>query len=112
MFEIVYFMTGNGHKPVEEFIDSLDTKMQVKVMRQLKLLKEYGPRLGEPFSRRLAQGVYELRVQQSNNITRILLFYVINRKIILTHGFVKKTQRTPQGEIARALQYKEEYESR
>jgi len=75
MFEIEYYRTSNGHKPVAEFIDSLETKMQIKVFRQLKLLKEFGPQLGEPFSKYLVNGLFELRIQQSSNITRILYFY-------------------------------------
>lgn len=112
MFGVEYYHTENGQKPVEEFIDSLDMKMQGKVFRQIALLKEYGTHLGEPLSIQLAKGIYELRIQQSSNITRILYFFVRNRKIVLTHGFIKKTQKTSPGEIVRAEKYKAEYESR
>jgi phage-related protein len=112
VFEIDYYRTERGLKPVEEFIDSLDMKMQVKIFRQISLLKEFGSQLGEPYSKQLVNGIFELRIQQSNNITRILYFFIRGRKVILTHGFTKKTPKTPPGEIERALMYRAEYESR
>jgi len=112
VFEVEYYRTENGHRPIEEFIDSLDLKMQGKVFRQISLLKEHGHLLGEPFSSLLDKGIYELRVQQSNNIVRILYFFIRDRKIVLTHGFAKKTQKTPPGEIERARKYKTDYERR
>jgi phage-related protein len=112
VFEIEYFQTVNGHKPVKEFIDDQDVKMQAKIFRQLQLLKEFGPKLGEPFSSMVAKGIFEMRIQQSNNITRIFHFFVRNQRIVLTHGFTKKTQKTPYFEISRAIKYRAEYESR
>lgn len=112
MFRIVYYKDEDGRKPVEEFIDSLDTKMQCKVLRQIGLLKEHGHRIGEPYSCQLVKGVFELRVQQSNNITRILYFFVKGQTIVLTHGFTKKTQKTPIEEIERAKKYKSDFERR
>ena len=64
--------TEKGKIPVEEFIETLDVKMQVKVLRTIGLLIEHGTRIGEPYSSRLAKGIFELRVQQANNISRIL----------------------------------------
>ena len=57
MFELEYYQTSNGQMPVEKFIDSQDTKMQAKIFRQLVLLKEFGPQLGEPLSRLVAKGI-------------------------------------------------------
>ena len=55
---------------------------------------------------------YELRAVQGNNITRVLYFFVVGQKIILTNGFVKKTQKTPESEIDLAKKYRKDYESR
>ncbi len=49
----------------------------------------------------------ERRLQQ--NISRVLYFFVVNGKAVLTHGFVKKTDKTPKTEIARAKRYREDY---
>lgn len=73
--------------------------MRAKVFRTLELLEYNGNSLREPFSKHLSDGIFELRVKQSSNIVRVLYFFVIGKNIILTNGFVKKTQKTPQGEI-------------
>lgn len=112
MFEIEYYQTERGLQPVEEYIDSLDIKKQVKVFRQISLLRELGSKLGEPYSKQLVKGIFELRIQQSNNITRLLYFFFRDKKVVLTHGFTKKTPKTPPGEIERAIKYRIEYESR
>jgi phage-related protein len=106
MYEVNYYTTDKGVKPVEEFIDSLDSKMKAKVFGRLSLLQEYGPLLNMPYSRHLEDEIYELRVVQGNNITRLLYFFVYNSQIIVTHGFVKKTQKTPRKEIERAKKYR------
>jgi len=50
-----------------------------------------------------------LIVKQSSNITRILYFFYIGRRIILTNGFVKKIQKTPHNEIELAKKYRKDY---
>ncbi len=112
MFRIDYYEDERGNKPVKQFIDSLDYKMKAKIFRRLELLEEYGPELGMPFSRHLSDGIFELRTVQGNNITRILYFFVIGKKIILTHGFVKKTQKVPQKEIEKARKLRSDWEKR
>lgn len=90
MFSIEYYEKEDGTYPVERFILNLDIKMQAKIFRLLDLLEEYGNRLSEPHSKHLEDGIYELRIKQSSNITRILYFFFIDKRIILTNGFVKK----------------------
>ena len=48
----------------------------------------------------------------SSDISRVLYFFVIGKKAILTNGFIKKTQKTPPGEIEKAKAYRKEYLSR
>ncbi|MDR1736660.1 MAG: type II toxin-antitoxin system RelE/ParE family toxin, partial [Oscillospiraceae bacterium] len=50
--------------------------------------------------------------QVGSDITRALYFFVVGKQIIVTHGFVKKTQKTPPSEIDRAKQYRKDYLSR
>lgn len=57
-------------------------------------------------------GIFEIRTKFGSDITRVLYFFVIGRRIILTNGFVKKTQKTPASEIALAKQYRADYLSR
>ena len=102
MFSVEFFEDEDGSYPVEDFILSLDTKMRAKVFRTLELLEYKGNSLREPFSKHLSDGIFELRIKQSSNVVRVLYFFVVGKRIILTNGFVKKTQKTPRSEIVLA----------
>jgi phage-related protein len=56
----------------------------------------------EILSKHLTDGIFEMRVSFENRIARTMYFYQVERKIIFSHGFVKKTQKTPLSEIERA----------
>ena len=109
MFDVEYYEKEDGTFPAEEFILSLDTKMQAKMFRELELLETFGNELREPHSKPLGDGIYEIRAKVASDITRVLYFFVVNKKIILTNGFVKKTQKTPDNEIALAKKYRKDY---
>ncbi|MBQ7516557.1 MAG: type II toxin-antitoxin system RelE/ParE family toxin [Schwartzia sp.] len=109
MFKIEWFETDDGKKPARDFLLSLDPKMRVKIIRNLKHLQENGPGLREPLSSPLGDKLFELRTQTGGNITRMLYFFYAGQTIIVTHGFTKKTQKTPAAEIKRARQYRQIY---
>lgn len=111
-FDVEYFEKEDGTFPAEEFILSQDDKMRAKIFRLLELLEQKGNTLREPYSKSLDDGIFEIRAKQGNNITRVLYFFYIGNKIILTNGFVKKSQKTPPSEIALAKKYRAEYERR
>ena len=83
--------------------------MRAKIYRNLLLLEELGNNLRLPYSRHLDDGIFELRTQLANNITRVLYFFVIDKEIIITNGFTKKTQETPPSEIELAKKYRSDY---
>lgn len=112
MFDIDYYTLPNGEQPVRVFLDGLDNKMQVKAFAGLALLEEMGNSLREPYSKPVGNGLFELRVKYAGDISRIFYFFVVNNRIILTNGFVKKTQKTPKRELTLALKYKADYERR
>ena len=112
LFEVEYYEKSDGTYPAEEFILSQDIKMQTKLFRLLELLELKGNELREPYSKSLSDGIFEIRAIQGNNITRVLYFFVVYKKIILTNGFVKKTQKTPENEIVLAKKYRKDYELR
>ncbi len=112
MFKVEYYELPNGDEPAKQFIDSLDYKMRAKALGYIEILMEYGNALREPHSKPLRDGIFELRVKFAGDISRILYFFYVDNKIILTHGFIKKTQKTPPSEIALALKYKADYEGR
>ena len=86
--------------------------MASKILWTINLLEEYGPSLREPYSKMIDDGILELRIKVGSDITRVMYFFMVGKKVILTHGFVKKTEETPPSEIDRAKKYREEYLSR
>ena len=108
-YDVDFFVKQNGDCPVREFLSSLDKKMRAKLLMDIDLLEENGPQLREPYSKHLNDGIFEIRAKQGTNITRVLYFFFVGKKIILTNGFTKKTQKTPQSEILIAKKYREEY---
>jgi len=81
-------------------------------MSDLELLENKGNELRLPYSQHLDDGIFELRTIQGNNIVRYLYFFFIEKKIVITHGFRKKTQKTPPSEIQRAKDYRTDYLNR
>ena len=112
MFDVKYYELPNGEKPAEKFIDSLDLKMRVKALGSIDILAEFGNTLREPYSKAIGNGLFELRIKFAGDITRIFYFFLVDNKIILTNGFVKKTRKTPPSEIELAMKYKADYEGR
>ena len=108
-FEVLFYSLPNGREPVREFLDSLDDKMRAKMLREIALLAANGPELREPDSKNIGDGIFELRARSGSDITRVLYFFFVGRRAILTNGFVKKTQKTPESEKERALRYRAEY---
>lgn len=112
MFEIEYYQQSDGSMPVKEFINGLEPKMRSKAFAAIFLLSEEGNALREPFSKSIGNGLFELRIKFASDITRIFYFFRVNNKIVLTNGFIKKTNRTPPREIELARKYKADYEGR
>ena len=108
-YQVFFFEKENGASPAEEFINSLDVKMSAKIYRTLRVLETNGPALREPYSKHLDDGIFEVRVKLGKNLSRVLYFFYIDKRIIATHGFTKKTQKTPREEIERAKLYRKEF---
>lgn len=66
-------------------------------------------RILDPYSKHLEDGIFELRVKFSSNITRNLYFFAKGKRIILTNGFMKKTQKTLKNEITLAKKRRDDY---
>ena len=107
--KIIFYDKADGTKPAKEFIDSLDEGLQAKMLRAIDRLMDYGPLLRRPYSAPLGDGIFELRAQFGSDISRVLYFFIVNGCAVLTHGFIKKTQKTPPEEIERARRYRAEY---
>lgn len=108
-FVIEFYEKDNGEIPVEEFLLKLDVRMRAKLLGLMEILQEKGNLLREPYSKHLGEGIFELRGQVGNNISRVLYFFFYNGIIVFTNGFVKKTQKTPVEEIKKAKDYRRNY---
>ena len=80
MYEIILYDTEDGRCPVQELLDSLETKLLAKTLRTIDLLEINGPLLREPYSKPLENGIFELRTKQGADITRVLYFFIVGKK--------------------------------
>ena len=104
-----FYEKENGEQPAKEFMLSLDKKLRAKIADTIMILQDNGYELREPYSKHISEGIFELRAKQGSDITRVMYFFYVDRHIILTNGFIKKTQKTPQSEIEKAKRYRSDY---
>ena len=108
-FEVEFYEKENGEQPAKEFLLSLDKKLRAKLADTIMILQDNGYELREPYSKHISEGIFELRAKQGSDTTRVMYFFYVDRHIILTNGFIKKTQKTPQSEIEKAKRYRSDY---
>lgn len=108
-FEVEFYEKENGEQPAKEFLLSLDKKLRAKLADTIIILQDNGYELREPYSKHISEGIFELRAKQGSDTTRVMYFFYVDRHIILTNGFIKKTQKTPQSEIEKAKRYRSDY---
>jgi phage-related protein len=107
---IIFYKTLEGGCPVKEFLDSLDGKVAQKITWVLSLLEDLD-NIPSLYFKKLAgtDGIWECRIKYGSNIYRIFCFMLKDSNVVLTHGFIKKTQRTPKNEIEKAEKYKNDF---
>ena len=108
-YEVEFYESENGDQPAKNFLLSIDKKMRAKMVMVISILQDNGQELREPYSKYLTDGIFELRAKFGSDIMRILYFFNIDRHVILTCGFIKKTQKTPQKEIIKAEGIRRKY---
>ena len=107
---IIFFYIGaNGESPVRAFIAGLDDKTRVRIGSSIERLRTLNTQAREPLVKHLEGKLYELRIESSTNIYRVLYFFFTGRRIVLLHAFQKKSQKTPAKEIETALQHMNRY---
>jgi phage-related protein len=113
MLEVQYYRTAAGACPVEAFLDSLNAKQAQKVLWVLKAVQEL-PQVPRQYFKKLegTDDLWEVRAEFGGDAFRLLGFWDAGRLIILTNGFAKKTQKTPEREIALAEQRKRDHLNR
>ena len=90
--EILFF-----DEKIDEFIDSLEKAGIAKALRTIDLLERFGNKLGMPHSKKIAKGLFELRIRGEEEARIIYTFH--KSSIVLLHGFKKKSQKIPKREL-------------
>lgn len=85
---------------VKREVEAWPTSIYVDYLRLAQLIEKYGIDLRMPHSRALGEGLFELRFGGRDGIGRALYCFVSNKEVVILHGFVKKTQKTPAKDIA------------
>jgi len=106
---VLFFRTEAGREPVREWLKALPAEERRMIGEDLKTLQFRWP-LGMPLVRSLGGGLWEVRSRLPNRIARTL-FYVSETKLVLLHGFIKKTQKLPNEDRALALKRKNAHEN-
>ena len=111
-FQVILFENKSNDCPVQEFLSAItNKKLKSKIYHNIQLLQKYGYLLGSPFSKYLKNGIYELWSKQSTNIVRLFYFFD-DTTIILTNGYVKKTNKLKNSELQKAINYRNVYFAR
>src|SRR2546425_8631463 len=94
---VVFFRTEAGNEPVRDWLKSLP-KEESKAIGADILTVQYAWPVGKPLVDNLGNGIWEVRSRLGNRIGRTL-FIEVDQEIVLLHGFIKKTQKTPQEDL-------------
>ena len=95
--EVVFYRTESGNEPVREWLKGLSKRDKKAIGGDIKTV-QYGWPLGMPVVRKMDHGLWEVRCRLDKRIARIL-FTVKDEQMILLHGFIKKSQKTPQVDL-------------
>ncbi len=93
-----FFRTAIGREPVREWLRTLSRDERCRVGQDIATA-EYGWPVGMPVCRPLGGGLFEVRSELGGGRIARVIFCIEGGCIVLLHGFVKKTQRTPRGDL-------------
>ncbi|MEI6452422.1 MAG: type II toxin-antitoxin system RelE/ParE family toxin [Actinomycetes bacterium] len=88
------------HERVRDEVKHWPTDILADYTRLVDLIVEFGPNLRLPHSRTMGGGLFELRPRGREGIGRALYCFVVGQRVVVLHAFVKKTQATPDRELA------------
>ena len=100
--KVVFFNTERGNEPVREWLKSLPIEEKRIIGEDIKTV-QFGWPLGLPVVRKMEPGLWEVRSRLPGRIARVL-FTVKGDLIILLHGFIKKSNKTPLDDLSLARQ--------
>lgn len=107
--EVIFYEEKNNC-PVEEFLTNISNKkLKSKTLRNIMELAIKGSDAKPHLPSYVDDGIFELRTKQSSNINRIFYFFIFGNKIIMTNGYIKKSQKLNAQEFEKAKRYRDNY---
>ena len=100
ILSVAFFRTASGNEPVREWLKSLPREERRILGEDIKTV-QFGWPLGMPLVRKLDKGLWEVRSRLPDRIARVI-FTAGDGRMVLLHGFIKKSQKTPQEDLALA----------
>jgi phage-related protein len=98
----IFYRTEAGGEPVREWLRELPAEDRKRIGEDIKTV-EFGWPIGMPVCKPLGHAVYEVRTSLAQNRVARVLFYIDKKsRMVLLHGFIKKTQKTPDEDMALA----------
>jgi len=97
ILSVAFFRTASGNEPVREWLKSLSRKERRAIGEDIKTV-QFGWPLGMPLVRKLDKGLWEVRSRLPDRTARVI-FTAGGGRMILLHGFIKKSRKTPQEDL-------------
>lgn len=102
LFEVILCASAKS------FLDEMDILLKAKAYSLIEILEQRGNQLREPHSKALKDGLFELRIKSKDKIARLFYCFALGKRIYILHGFIKKSNKTPKNELAKALKIMQE----
>jgi phage-related protein len=93
-YRVAYFNAG-----VQASLDAWPVKLRARYLALLSRMVEYGPDLGMPHTKAMGDGLFEIRAKSVEGIGRAFYCTMVGKRIVVLHGFIKKTDKTPAKDL-------------
>lgn len=93
------FVIDFYNERVKTHVASLPKTLLARFIALADRMEQYGPNLGEPHTKCMGGGLFEMRLKGAEGIARVFYCSIVDRKIVMLHCFVKKSQQTPPNEL-------------
>lgn len=84
---------------IESFVLGLPDGLLARYLRLTDMMLEFGANLGMPHTRAMSDGLFELRIKGKEGIARVFYCTLLGQRIVMLHGFIKKSEKTPPREF-------------
>ena len=106
----IFYCTESGGEPVRDWLKGLSAEDRKRLGEDIKTL-EFGWPIGMPVCKPLGDGIYEVRTSLAQNRIARVLFYIDKKgRMVLLHGFIKKTRKTPDEDLDLARRNKNKHQ--